>query len=398
MSTERARPLVASILTGLLTFAVVVVMFELTVRIDDLVRFGTPLMSPIAVEDELLIRDVLGAHGRPNARFQKWVLNNLGMRGPNVGIDKPTHVLRVVTAGASETFGLYETPQREYPRQLEDSLRSGLNATHCSTDSVEVLNAAIFGMTLPTIDADLRSRVAPLRPDVVVLYPTPVQYLADDVPRAALPDSSGGDMHGGWSARLRPRSTYRLREQLKAILPEWAKNWLRGRDIAAAVGGKGPGWRFDSIPPDRLAQYEADLRHAVGTIRGIGAVPVLMTHADLFMSHDSGGAVQLTAWDRFYPRASGATLISFDSAGADATRRVARDSGVYLFDLAAVVHRTPPSDVVPLFGDYAHFTDRGSALVAGALRPLVMAAARLPLDCRGIGSMVAELTGDHPWR
>src|SRR5580704_16764560 len=104
------------------------------------------------------------------------------MRGPDIPLAKPPGTLRVVTAGASETFGLYESPDREFPRQLEDTLRARL----CG-DPVEVLNAAIFGMSLPTLEQDLRLRVRPLDPDVVVLYPTPVQYLNDAMPMSATP-------------------------------------------------------------------------------------------------------------------------------------------------------------------------------------------------------------------
>ena len=38
-------------------------------------------------------------------------------------------VVRIATTGASETFGLYEAANKEYPRQLEDSLRSRIAAS-----------------------------------------------------------------------------------------------------------------------------------------------------------------------------------------------------------------------------------------------------------------------------
>ncbi len=157
---------------------------EASCRIDDAQRFGTPFFSPVESESKLLVRDATGEHGRPHARYGKWVINNVGMRGPDVDLVKPPGTLRIVTAGASETFGLYESPGREFPRQLEDTLR----ARCTGGPHIEVLNAAIFGMSLPTVDQDLRLRVRPLHPDVVVLYPTPVQYLDDGVPTPAEPD------------------------------------------------------------------------------------------------------------------------------------------------------------------------------------------------------------------
>jgi len=354
-----------------LTLLVVAVACEGTTRVDDWVRFRTPLTSPIAVEEDLLVRDGLGEHGRPGARYQKWILNNVGMRGPDVRIPKPDHTLRVVTAGASETFGLYESPGREYPRQLEDSLRAAMTRDGCTGVRAEVVNAAIFGMSLPSVDQDLRTRVAPLRPDVVVLYPTPVQYLADAVPRPA-PLAPGVDDVEPWYGVLRPRALALAREQAKAMLPSWLMTWLRRRDIADAIAGEPPGWRFTSVPADRLAAYDRDLRHAIATVRAIGAVPIVMTHVNRFMAPGIRDSAELTTWGRFYPRATEQTVAAFDAAAVPVTVQAARESGAATVSLADAVRRQPPGTGARLFGDYAHFSDAGSALVAGALVPAIV--------------------------
>lgn len=348
---------------------------EATCRIEDWIRYGTPPFTAIRTEDDLLVRDAAGEHGRANAQFQKWILNNLGMRGPDAPIQKPAGVLRVVTAGASETFGLYESPDEEFPRQLEDTLRRSITTIACDT-AVEVLNAAIFGMSLPTVDQDLRTRVAPLRADIVVLYPTPVQYLSPDRPRPAPPDSAGPSPRLPRFAAFYPRAFGRLRDAIKQTTPAWLATILRRRLIAADARRAPANWRFTSIPADRLADYDEDLRHVIGTIRATGAVPVLMTHVNAFMD-GTVDPVRLTEWEHQYPRASGAALVAFDSAAALLTARAATDSGVALVDLAALAARRqfPPS--AKAFGDYAHFTDIGSAAVAAAVAPAVLGAARV---------------------
>lgn len=111
--------------------------FEVAARVEDLLRYGTPLLSPYRSQSDLAMRDALGMHGRPGARFQKWILNNLGTRGPDAPPTPAAGVRRVVTVGASETFGLYESPGHEFPRQLADSLGAGY----------DVLNAAMPGMS-----------------------------------------------------------------------------------------------------------------------------------------------------------------------------------------------------------------------------------------------------------
>ncbi|HSY84813.1 MAG TPA: hypothetical protein VK807_23820 [Gemmatimonadaceae bacterium] len=359
---------IAFALTMVVTFALAL---EATCRIDDALRFGTPVFSRVESEAELLVRDSAGEHGRPYARYKKWSINNVGMRGPNIPIAKPPGTLRVVTAGASETFGLYESPDHEFPRQLEDTLRARL----CG-DPVEVLNAAIFGMSLPTLEQDLRLRVRALDPDVVVLYPTPVQYLEDEMPRPAVPDS-GPPQALPVSLALYPRAFERLRNQFKQLLPSWLATDLRRDEIARDAKAHPPGWRFTGVPADRLAAYDADLRRTIGTIRSLGAVPVVAIHANAF---DGGGPLDqplLISWENQYHRATGEALLAFDNAAARSTRRVVGDSGVAFVDLRQMSRASGPR----LFADYAHFTDTGAAVVASMLAGPVLAAAHVNAGC-----------------
>jgi hypothetical protein len=350
---------------GLLaTFALAL---EAMCRVDDAVRFGTPFFSRVESESELLVRDAAGEHGRPHARYKKWVINNVGMRGPDIPLAKPPGTLRVVTAGASETFGLYESPGREFPRQLEDTLRARCGA------HVEVLNAAIFGMTLPTLEQDLRLRVRALDPDVVVLYPTPVQYLNDAMPMSATPDSAASDGLPAILA-LYPRAVDRLRTQFKQLMPEWLATDLRRDEIARDAKAHPSGWRFTGVPADRLAAFDADLRHAVGTIRAMGASPVLAAHVNAFAGGGPLDEPLLVSWENQYHRATGDALLAFDAAAARATLRVARDSAVPVVDLRRL-HGSR------LFADYAHFPAAGAASVASALAPLVISAAGPKVSC-----------------
>ena len=341
---------------------------EIACRIEDRVRFGTPLLSRFTSQGDLMVRDSLGAHGRPASRFQKWVMNDLGMRGPQAPPQPAPGTLRVAVAGASETFGLYESPDREYARQLEDSLRQALTrgdgcpAGAAPPRQVEVLNAALPGMSLPTVTQDLRLRVARLRPHVVVLYPTPPQYLDDQPPAAARADSSARAGELPLQRALRPRALTRLRTQAKQMLPVAVQSWLRGRDLQRARQNRPAGWRFTEVPAERLAQYDADLRAAVGAARAAGARPVIATHANRFVGAERVDRDQLLAWERFYPRATGAVILAFDSAASERAREIARDAAVAVADLERAVRGG-----AELFADFSHFTDAGAARVAGQL-------------------------------
>lgn len=351
---------------------------EAASRIEDWVEFRTPIFARERSQADLLIRDAVGMHGRPGGRFQKWSLNAFGMRGPDVSRPKPPYVIRVVTVGASETFGLYESPGQEYPRQLEDTLNARL-ADHrigCDRWHAQVLNAAMPGMSLPTIDQDIRLRVRPLNPDFVALYATPAAYLEDAVPVAARPDSvPHAASRLPWSSALFPRVADRIRVQLKTLLPTVVQDRIRRHQISVMVDQHTRYWRFESVPPERLELFEADLRRSVGTIRSVGAIPVLMTHANRFVGSSISDVATLRAWEKFYPRASGETIVAFDSLARIRTIAVARDSQTVLVDLAPTLARSHGA----AFADYSHFTDFGAALAAGTVSASILAASSGPL-------------------
>src|SRR5688572_1420612 len=277
--------------------------FELTCRVEDLIRYGTPMFSPFTSQSDLIVRDANGARGRPNARFQKWVLNAVGTRGPEIDRRKPAGTLRVVTAGASETFGLYESSDREYPRQLEDSLRASVAGSSCRDifRNVEVVNTALPGMSLPTVVLDLQHRIATLAPDYVVYYPTPPQYLNDRAPDST-PAAAATSSEPARARALYPRSVARLRNQAKTILPDFVQTALRRREVTKVIKDRPAGWRFSRVPAERLELFDRDLRRVVGAIRVTGASPVLATNTNAFLGSQPASSATLYAWERFYPR------------------------------------------------------------------------------------------------
>jgi hypothetical protein len=227
----------------------------------------------------------------------------------------------------------------------------------------QVLNAALPGMSLPTVAEDVRNRLRRLAVDVLVYYPSPVQYLEDERPVAATPDSAANDQDPPRSRALIPRVAGRIRSRIRQALPASLTTWIREREIERAVAAHGPDWRFAVLPEDRLAAFDTDLRLLVGSAHHIGARLVLVTHANAFVAAEPADSEWRIAWERFYPRATASMLIAFDSAGAEVTRRIASDSAVALVDLRRISASTPG----PLFADYAHFTDHGAAVAAGAV-------------------------------
>ena len=69
-------------------------------------------------------------------------INQRGFRGADFPADKSRGVLRVVTLGASSTFGYHNSDDRTYPAQLQDIL-----TRRCPEQRYEVLNLGIPHLT-----------------------------------------------------------------------------------------------------------------------------------------------------------------------------------------------------------------------------------------------------------
>ena len=357
--------------------ALALVTLELTSRVEDRIAYGMPFLSRITASADLVMRDTIGARGRPNTVFRRWRLDSLGFRGPEVSPIAAPGTLRVVTTGASETFGLYESAGQEFPRQLEDSLRSGLAAA-CGRDAapVEVINAALPGMALPSLARHLERFVAPLRPTTVVVYPSPGFYLNDRAPQAA--EGLRADTTLPSRKALELRFVGRLTTQLKSLAPDWALTWSRQRVTRFTARRFPDNWRYTSVPTDRLDQFELDLRATVGTVKSFGATPVLMGYVNATMAPGFDDPAMLVAWEYQFPRAQRDVIPAFHALAAGRIARVARDSGVMFVDL----RRGFEGHWNGAFADFVHFTDAGSATVAATLsQALLHGAARGPA-CR----------------
>ena len=97
---------------------VLVVSAELAARLDDWIHDGTPFLATPNREYDLGVAEPWGFRGRPGGSFRKWKLNNFGFRGPEIPLEPPRPRKRLFVLGASETFGLYEDREGDYPARL----------------------------------------------------------------------------------------------------------------------------------------------------------------------------------------------------------------------------------------------------------------------------------------
>src|SRR5258708_25236363 len=140
---------------------------EFCARLDNYVSYRTPFFGADSL-DTLFTMDRLGKRGKPNARYRKWRLNSLGYRGPELHAGRT----RIICIGASETFGLYEDEDQEYPRQLERELNR-----RAGRDAFEVVNAAYAGLVLDNEMQRLPEIAETVRPQIALLYPSLANYI-----------------------------------------------------------------------------------------------------------------------------------------------------------------------------------------------------------------------------
>jgi len=321
---------------------------ELTARLEDRLRLGIDWLAVPDHDRDLILHDDLGIRGRPNGRFKKWSLNRFGFRHREMSLDPRKDCMRDIVLGASETFGLYESPDKEYPAQLEAVLRR--------VECHEVVNAAIAGLTLKGQIRLWESWVSKFRPDVVVVYPTPGFYLANFAPKFPEPPSDD-------PGPLPPWWTPRLIERAKDVFdfPDFIqRRRVEGR--LASLTRTEPGWAFPSLPTDRLALFEADLATLTDLIQAMGARAVLLTHATRFGStRKADDEEALKAWRQFTPKASNEILLEFEERAAELTRQVANRKHAALVDVRAVMNGRREWFAE---GDAVHFNDAGAAVIA----------------------------------
>jgi lysophospholipase L1-like esterase len=156
-------------------------------------------------------------------------INNHGFRGADFALEKPPGVIRVLTLGASSTFGYGNRDHETYPFQLEEIL----NARAAPGIRYEVINFAIPHATTDNIVSMFRAEGMALQPDFVTLY-------------AGANDSSIKEEAGSVAGRLWLWLRERLllfefaHHHLEALLPPARHLWSveRLKDACDEIGAR----------------------------------------------------------------------------------------------------------------------------------------------------------------
>lgn len=328
---------------------------EMASRIDQWWTYGAPILGVYTYDTALFATDDFGIHGRPNGRYEKWHLNAFGFRGDEITLEKLSDRVRIACIGASETFGFYEKPGNEWPRRLEqDLLKEGVE--------VEVINAAIAGMSLPQRIQHLKNRLFRFKPDVVIVMLEYGSYagLTSEVIQArkhALP--SLPDRHNLVEGLKSFRIVSRLKDvvlpQLPAPLQEAVgkmegtfKMGLVKRELGARYGS------FVHVKPFEVDALKVDLEELSALTRAAGVQLILVLPAMWFTEKNLFGiALSWPYLDESWWRDAQGLL-------PPAAKEIAQRRNLPYLDLSEIVRGREEE----LMRDFFHFSDRGAEEVA----------------------------------
>jgi hypothetical protein len=346
---------------GLVLLAIFTATAEMTARIQDRLVEGTPIAAVPDPDRDLFVDTPTGRRGRPNGRYLKWTLNEYGFRSAAMSHLPAAGKQRLMLLGSSETFGLHESPGREFPAILADTLRG----------RYEVVNAALSGMTLSSTLPYWNGWARQFAPQVVVIYPSPFFYLNGPDRPVQPQDAEGRDKtrsaetHNWRQALLRTAASLRLVQRARERLdvPDVIQRWRDQRNIRVATEGKPAGWVFSTPPASRADRLIHDLAGLVAAVRQDGARPIVMTHGSRVLDPPRPQDLDWLERARVNtPRAEARVIAQFETLVNAKIIDWARREQVEVIDLRAVIGGREE-----LFGDLIHFNDAGAAVVSAAI-------------------------------
>jgi len=154
----------------------ILLMCEAGLRVRAWIKYGSTNPD---IDDSFVFLDDIGLTiPRPgyetHGRSASVKVNSLGFRGEEFTQQKPVGTVRIVCLGASTTFCTGSSNATTWPQLLEEQIRK----KH-PNGSWQVINAGVPGHTMSAILKNLKHRVLPLDPDLVIFYEAQNQLAVD---------------------------------------------------------------------------------------------------------------------------------------------------------------------------------------------------------------------------
>jgi hypothetical protein len=343
---------------------------ELTARIDDCMRFGTPILEAAGTVDSLKLSEISSTgvefkRGKPLGRFRTWVLNEHGFRSPPFEKNNLTGRPRVMILGASESFGFAESAGKSFAERL----------TNKYGERFQVVNASMVGLPLWSMHSYWDFWLKDFHPDTVFLIASPLFYLGNNTPPTKLNGADRLDKHDKtdislpshqnvWHPRdlvslvLESRIVDRLRNRLD--IPEPIVMCRQHMYIEKMIRENSPDWPIRSLPLDRVELYRDHLLTMIDKIESSGVRVVLVTLP--VSAQGSTRPEDQKYWlsdNEKRPRPVSEVKWQFLSAIRELTVDVGKQRNLTVVDLWKDM-----TGKREFFFDLNHFSDSGSEIIA----------------------------------
>jgi lysophospholipase L1-like esterase len=304
-------------------------------------------------------------HNVPNARYEKWEINSFGFRGREINLEKREDQIRIVCLGASESFGLYESKNKEWPSQLGEMLKDPF-------PRVEVINASVIGLNFDKRKDYVEKYVLPLKPDILILLNQRFVLFVKDTIRG-LERREGVNQGKGRGAEnpikvllSRGKSLSKLDQAIGRCLPTSLSTAIRMWRLREKIRRKEKRHcinqtPMDEVPENIVLEYEKDLRLFIRYLDENHILPVLSTYPALItpFNKDIHKNLLLATRHVYCIELSEIGLLDASKKLNDVVRRVAEEYRLPFVDNDRLIPKT-----LEYFGDNFHYTNKGAEFIA----------------------------------
>jgi lysophospholipase L1-like esterase len=321
---------------------------EAIVQYRSYLRFGfstlhTSRQQSLYVDDRETGLRLLRPNTVVRGAVQSIQTNSLGLRSPEISVAHAAGSLRVAVIGASSVMGATERDnEHTFPAQLEGLLRGAM-----PDKRVDVINAGIAGYSLADERAMLERRIAPLRPDLVILY-TGFNDFASYC--------RGSGRAGGPTLPM-------------LSVPNWWLSYeLVKKNTIALRAGQAPGLRRNMVAID-LEAYRTQVEQLVASGQRLGMRLVMLTNVRSFRREQPiDEQLRLSTLVRYYtPCFDLDALHTLWDSHNQVLVSVAHARGVPILELD---HLVPGGEAY--FSGGNHFTELGDKVVAQNIAQFVL--------------------------
>jgi hypothetical protein len=365
--------LIARLLRIAAALVIALATLEVASRVDDAIRYNAPLMGEYSSEILFTYDDESIRHNVPLAQYEKWRNNSLGFRGPEISTAKPSGKMRIICMGTSETYGLYESENGEWPAQLRASLREYSRA--------EIVNGATVGIRFEDYVHYLQKYVFKYQPDLVIVFINPIAYsrnrirsLSDADPgaggiksRSRSSPRSGIEVLG--TSRLIPKLTQLVKQNTPQVFLRSCKIWSLRREVERAeeshLRGRHP---IEEVPDDVVVAFQEDVANFADEVAKNGIRCIFCTYPSLITEDNLQRYLEIFLEDRVaLPEFSFNWMIDAGRQLNGVLRKLAASGKISVLDCDMAVPKT-----TSYFADNSHYTDDGAARVAACVHSFLI--------------------------